>query len=128
MKGDTVKQTRLRKCLAVSTGLFESIWNHLSNWAEVYLWVPVSLVGIFAAAELSYFLTGRRPTENADWLVDYSAKAVQMVAIIALTSIAKEALGMWMNKEEKLTNPYAYMVNSASTIILFIVVAYVFLH
>lgn len=108
--------------------MLRSVVNHLSNWLEVYLWVPVTLIGIFGAAQLSYFLTGRRPAENADFLVDYSAKAVQCVAIIALTSIAKEALGHWMTQAERAKHPFLAVVNTFATLITFLAVAYIFLH
>lgn len=108
--------------------MIKKIYDHLANWAEVYLWVPVSLLGIFGAAQLSYFLTGRRPVENADWLVDYSSKAVQMVAIIALTSIAKEALGHWMTMEERKANPFLAVINTFATLVTFLTVTYVFTH
>jgi hypothetical protein len=106
--------------LAVSTH------QHIMNWLEVYLWVPVSLIGIFGAAQLAYFLTGRRPTENADWLVDYSSKAVQCVAVIALTSIAKQALGSWLTRDQKIENPYVYTINTISTLIIFGIITYLF--
>ena len=108
--------------------MLRKIWDHLANWAEVYLWVPVSIFAIYGAAQLAYFLTGRRPTENADWLVDYSSKALEMVAIIALTSVAKEALGHWMTKEERAAHPYLATLNTFATLITLLVVTYVFTH
>lgn len=108
--------------------VLQNLWRHLGNWAEIYLWVPVSLIGIFAAAELTYFLTGRRPVENADWLVDYSSKAVLMIAIIALTSIAKEALGYWQTPDFRVEHPWLATINTLSTLVIFITVTYVFLH
>lgn len=108
--------------------LLKKAYDHLTNWLEVYLWVPVSLLGIFGAAELSYFLTGRRPVENADWLIDYSSKAVQCVAIIALTSIAKEALGHWMTMEERKKHPGLAVLNTFATLVTFLTVTYIFTH
>lgn len=108
--------------------MIAAIARHLRNWAEVYLWVPVSLIGIYGAAQLAYLLSGRRPAESPDFLVDYAGKAVEVVAVIALTSVAKQALGSWMTKEEKLANPGAYALNSLATIIIFVTISYLFTH
>lgn len=108
--------------------MIRKIYDHLANWLEVYLWVPVSLLGIFGAAQLSYFLTGRRPVENADWLVDYSSKSVQIIAIIALTSIAKEALGHWMTMDERKAHPFLAVVNTFATLVTFLAIIYAWIH
>jgi hypothetical protein len=102
--------------------------RHLRNWLEVYLWVPVTLVGIYGSAQLAYFLSGRRPVESPDFLVGYSGKAVEIVYIIALTSIAKQAWGTWMSTEQKIDNPYVYTINTIATFLTAGLVTYVFLH
>lgn len=108
--------------------MWRAIWKHLSNWTEAYLWVPVSLAMIYGTAQFAYFLSGRRPAESPDFLVDYAGKAVEAIFIIALTSVAKQAWGSWMTLKQKLDHPYAYTISSITTLLTAGLITYIFLH
>ena len=86
------------------------------------------LLSIFGAAELTFLLTGRRPEMNMDWVLDYASAAVRCVLVILLTSVAKQALGSWLTVEDKEKYPVAHAINTATTLVLFLTIAYLFLH
>lgn len=82
--------------------MFKSIWNHLQSWAEGYLWVPIALLVIPAAALYVYFLTGRPPEEGADWIMSTAYRFMDCIFIVLLISITREQTGFWLTKEEAL--------------------------
>lgn len=109
------------------TGL-RAIWAHLRNWAEVYLWVPVSLLSIWVLAQFAYFLTGRRPTENVDWIVGVAGGLVKCVMMIALVSIFTQGTMVWLTKEERLANPRFSIAQLLAQAVALCVFAYVLSH
>lgn len=79
-----------------------NIGKHLADWAELYLWVPVSLLSIFALAELYSVATGRTVQDDPAWVVEMAPLLVRCVFAIALVSIYKQATSVWYAKEELL--------------------------
>jgi hypothetical protein len=92
--------------------MLKSIGNHLANWAEVYLWAPLSLLLVPGAGLVCYLLTGRATQENLDWLVALAGRFLTCILAIAIVSIAREASGIWMTKAEAIENPLLYSVQT----------------
>lgn len=59
-----------------------TVWKHLTDWATIYFWLPLSLLSIWLFSKLAYLLTGRKPMENADWIVGFSFNLVKCVFLI----------------------------------------------
>ena len=81
-----------------------AIWNHVSQWLEVYWWTPLALLSIIGAAAYARLLTGRPPQANADFLVDYASRVVLCILVIVFTSVTRQATGVWLTKAEALSN------------------------
>lgn len=109
------------------TGL-AAVWKHLRNWAEGYLWVPLALLSIWVFAQFAYFLTGRRPQENADWIVGLGANLVKCVFLILLLSIMRQQTGVWYTKQEQIDNPNLARTQLIGTCVTLIVFAYLLSH
>lgn len=109
------------------TGL-RAVWAHLKNWTEVYLWVPASLFSIWLMAQFAYFLTGRRPTENVDWIVGVAGNLVKAVFLIALVSVFTQGTMVWLTKEERLSNAKFSIAQTLAQSIALCVFAYVLSH
>jgi hypothetical protein len=109
------------------TGL-AAVWKHLQNWAELYAWVPVALLSIWFFAQFAYFLTGRRPAENADWIVGLGGNLVKCVFLIVLLSIARQQTGVWLTKAEQLENPSLAWAQRLETGVALCVFAYILSH
>lgn len=109
------------------TGL-GAVYAHLHNWAEGYLWVPLSLLSIWLFAQFAYFLTGRRPQENADWIVGLGANLVKCVFLILLISITRQQTGIWLTKAELIANPRLALTQTLGKCVALIVFAYLLSH
>lgn len=90
--------------------------RHIENWVEGYLWVPLLLFCVWGAGQLDYFLTGRRPMTNADWLVDYSSVAVKSILVILFAAILKQSGSIFLTKEERFKHPFLSMVSDLFTL------------
>lgn len=104
------------------------VLNFFWNWREIWLWLPLALLSIWGMAEFGYFLTGRRPTENVDWIVGTAGNLVKCVFIIALLSIKRESTGVWLTKIEWLANPKIAWVQAFSEAVALCVFAYLLSH
>jgi hypothetical protein len=102
--------------------------RHLRNWAEGYLWLPLSLISIYLFAEIAYWLTGRRPQENVDWIIGLAGDFVKCVFLILLVSILRESSGVWLTKEERLANPRFSIAQMFNQSIALCVFAYLLSH
>lgn len=106
----------------------KTILNFFWNWRELWLWLPLALLSIYAMAEFGYFLTGRRPTENVDWIVGTAGNLVKCVFLIALLSILRESTGVWMTKGEQIDNPKIAAIQAFSQAVALCVFAFVLSH
>lgn len=102
------------------------IFKHIENWVEAYVWVPLSVMAIWASGKLVEGLTQQPIKENIDWIVDYQGVAYKCIYIIVITSIMKQATGSWMTKEEKFAHPYLATIGDIKTLITFGVFAWLF--
>ncbi len=91
---------------------YKAIIKHLRDWLEAYFWLPLALLSIILAAKFAYFLTGRQPTENADWIIELSFRFVAAILVIFLLSVTKEQTSFWLKKEEALANPKIHLTQS----------------
>ena len=105
-----------------------AVWKHIKNWLELYLWVPLSLLFIWGFAWFAYFLTGRRPQENVDWIVGLAGNFVKSVMLILLVSIFRQQCGLWLNREEQKDNPTLVWAQNILTIAAICVFGYILEH
>lgn len=80
-------------------------FQHFKSWPEFYLAIPAVLLALPGAALLCYYLSGRAPQANLDWLMDLDARVIQASLAILSVSVARQAFGTWTTKEEKLAHP-----------------------
>jgi hypothetical protein len=104
------------------------MFKHLRQWAEAYIWLPASLLSIWLAAKLAYFLTGRQPEENADFIIGYAQRTVVVVLVIFLFSVSREQTGFWMTKEECIAHPYLATLQALMKMYAMGLFAYIYLH
>jgi hypothetical protein len=109
------------------TGL-KAAWKHLQNWAEVYFWVPLALLSIYLLSEFAYLLTGRKPQENADWLVGLGGNLVKCMSLIMVVSVLNQQNGVWLTKEELIANPHLSRDQMVSKCVSLIVFGYLLAH
>src|SRR4051812_4895540 len=82
------------------------IWNNVTNWLEIYLWIPVTFLSIYFMSLAAYWLSGRAPRMNLDWFPELGVNLFKIACAIALLSITKEALWGWMPLKDKLENSW----------------------
>ena len=103
--------------------LIKGLIANLQNWTEVYFWVPVAFLSIYVLSLSAYWLSGRAPRVNLDWMPELGVNLFKAVCAIVLTSITKEALWGWMTMQSKTKSPWfawARMVVEALTLLLFV--------
>lgn len=104
------------------------VWKHLQNWQSIYLFLPLSLFAIYGFAELAYYLTGRRPTENVDWIVGTAGNLVKCVFLIVFVELYRQQTGIWMTKDEQIANPSLAWAQRLSASVALCVGAYILSH
>ena len=104
------------------------VGQHFKNWAAEYTLLPLTILSVIGAAYFVYFLTGRTPKESGSWLVDYSARCIVIALAITFTSAARQALGIWMRKEEQFAHPVLAIVQSLTSLILITIFIYTLSH
>lgn len=85
----------------------QTFWQHLKDWNELYLVLPLSILGITLANYYYFAQTGRSPTiaeGGIDWLLGMVPRLVAIVLSIIMVSVFKQATGVWLSKEESLAN------------------------
>ena len=102
--------------------------KHFRQWAEGYLWVPLSLLSIWLFSLVAYWLTGHQPTENVDWIVGLAANFVKGVFAILLCSILRQSTGVWLTKEERLNNPRISIAQMAEMVLALWIFVYSLSH
>jgi hypothetical protein len=86
------------------TGL-AAVWEHIKNWPEGYLCVPLSLFLIWVFGWAAYLLSGRKPQENSDWLPGLGGNWMKCVLVILACTILCQASGEWMTPAQKILDP-----------------------
>lgn len=104
------------------------VWKHLTDWATIWFWVPMALVAIWFFAQVAYFLTGRRPQENADWIVGMAGNLLKCVFVILFTEITRQQTGTWLTKAELIANPQLAWTQTFSKCASLLVFAYLLSH
>lgn len=127
MKKEATGPSAKTESVPAQTG-WALIWRHLRNWTEIYLWVPIALLSIWLFAQFAYFLTGRRPQENVDWIVGISGGLVKLVFIIVFISVDRQQTGVWLTKEEQTIYPDLARIQAVTKCVLAIVAAYILSH
>jgi hypothetical protein len=102
--------------------------KHIRDWATAYFWVPLALLSIWLFSKVAYWLTGRKPQENADWIVGLGGNLVKCVFVILLVEITREQTGVWATKEELMANPSLAWSQTVSKCVTLIVFAYLLSH
>ena len=120
--------TTRRKIERVTLETSESFWSHIKNWAVEYSLVPLSVLSVILLAKFAYYLSGRTPRENADALVGFGFRILDIAAIIIALSLTKEALGHWYAKEEVMADPKIAWPGAITTIAFGIIFAYLLSH
>ncbi len=107
---------------------FRAVVQHVRNWLEGYLFFPLALLSIFGAAKLAYVLTGRQPTENADFVVGAAFRLVTAILVVLMVSITQEQTSSWLSKEEKLEHPINHAIQAATKCFMAGLFAFILLH
>jgi hypothetical protein len=102
--------------------------RHMRDWATAYFWVPLALLSIWFFSKVAYWLTGRKPQENADWIVGLGGNLVKCVFLILLVEVTREQTGVWLTKEELKANPNLAWSQTLSKCVTLIVFAYLLSH
>lgn len=104
------------------------VWKFLQNWKSVLLFLPLSLLAIWGFAEGAYWITGRRPTENVDWIVGTAGNLVKLVFLIIFVETYREQTGIWMTKAEQIANPSLAWSQRLSSSVALCVAAWILSH
>jgi len=114
--------------IQVKDSVAATILKHLTNWLEGYFWVPMAIISIPLLSYFAYFLSGRFPRLNLDFLPEFGFRILQCIVVIVLVSVSRQAVGIWMTKEEQMENPVLAIAQKTSSLALFILWTYVLLH
>lgn len=107
----------------------KTILDHISNWLELYFWLPLSLFFVWASVELHYLMVGRPTGEDVwDWLPGMAPRFVAIILAIGLVSVSKEAFGVWLTKEQKLSSPIFAAVSAVISAALCVFFAWMLSH
>lgn len=104
------------------------VWKHLKDWQSIYLFLPLSMLAILGFAEGAYFLTGRRPTENVDWIVGTAGNLVKLVFLVVFVEIDRQQTGHWYTREQMIDSPDLARSQAFSKCVVLIVGAYILSH
>lgn len=104
------------------------VWKHLQNWQSIYLFLPVSLISIWLFAKMAYFLTGRQPQENADWIVGMAGNLVKLVFLIVFVELLRQQTGIWFTREQLLENPKLAWIQAFSKAVALCAGVYILSH
>jgi len=117
-----------REIINVAEDVSVPVWKHITNWLEAYFWIPMALISILLLSHFAYYLSGRWPKANLDFLPEFGFRILQCIVVIVLVSISRQSVGIWLTKEEQIKNPNLAIAQKASSLILFILWAYVLVH
>jgi hypothetical protein len=106
----------------------KAVLNFLYNWREIWLWTPLAMLSIWGFAQFGYFLSGRRPTENVDWIVGTAGNLMKCVLLIVVLSVLRESTGVWATKAELIANPDFAKSQTINQCVALIVFGYLLSH
>lgn len=106
----------------------KTIYRFLYNWRELWLWVPLAMLSIWGFAQFGFFLTGRQPTENVDWIVGMAGNLMKCILLIVILSIGRESNGVWATKIELMSYPRFHRYQTIKECVSLIVFAYLLSH
>lgn len=104
------------------------VWKHLKDWATSYFWVPLMFFMIWVFAQGAYFLTGRRPQENVDWIVDIARALVVGVCIVLVMEIKRQQTSHWWPAEKLEKYPHIAWSQTVTSCVTFVALVYLFTH
>ena len=107
---------------------FANVWKHFSNWATEYAWTPLAFLVVIGMIHFAHHLTGRPPTESADFLVALGFRLMACIFLIVLLSLTRECVGHWYTKDEIKAQPMLAWPGAIAMIAFGIIYAYVLLH
>ena len=105
--------------------LLFDLWDNITNWVEVYFWVPVAFASIYFMSLAAYWLSGRAPRMSLDWMPELGVNLFKCVCAIVLTSIVKEALWGWLSVRDKIQSPVLALTRMGFEVIALLSFLYV---
>lgn len=106
----------------------ERLAKHFTSWPELYLALPLGILAVPLAALFVYGLTGHPPQENMDWVLDFAGRVKIAAFVILFASIARQATGTWLTKEEQLDYPYQATLATVTKMFYFVFFGWLFTH
>jgi hypothetical protein len=85
---------------------WQSVRKHFTSWPELYIGLPLGILSVPLAALFVYALSGHEPQENMDWILDFAGRLKLGAFVIVFASLARQATGVWLTKEEYLAHPF----------------------
>lgn len=104
------------------------VWKHLQDWQSIYLLLPLSVFSIWVYREVAFAIIGRRPTENADWMVGNAGNVMKLVYLIIFVEIFRQQTGHWLTKTESMNNPELARTQAFTKCVALVVGAYILSH
>lgn len=101
-----------------------SIKKHVMSWPELYVALPLGILSLPLAALFVFTLTGHRPQENMDWILDFAGRFKLACFVVVLVSFARQATGIWMTKEEQFAHPYMATLATLTKVFYFLFFAW----
>jgi hypothetical protein len=105
---------------------WQAIKKHFSSWPELYLALPLGILSVPLAAFFVYGLTGRAPQENMDWILDFAGRLKIASFVVLFASLARQATGVWLTKEEYLAHPFHATLSHLTKAFYFLFFAWLF--
>lgn len=105
---------------------FNKFKDHILNWKESYLYIPISICILLGSLYFYRFLTGRSSIEDVNSIVGYSLNFINIVLAGAATGLIKIALFTDLSDQETKALPFwRVYLDSLETLIIFLVTLYV---
>jgi len=96
----------MKAIIPLTVSGFRRVVNTIYNWREGWFWPLLAFLNWILLIGFAAHISGRRPQESMDFLVDLGANVLICVFAITLISILRESAGEWWNKEELKQNPH----------------------
>jgi hypothetical protein len=80
------------------------ILSHFTSWPELYVGLPLAVLGMVALFHFSHMLLGRKPLDEGYDFVGLGFRFLTCFGLILLISFAKQSqlIGTWLTREEQL--------------------------
>jgi hypothetical protein len=106
----------------------QRVAKHFASWPELYVALPLGILSVPLAALFVYALTGHVPKENMDWVLDFAGRVKIGAFVILFASIARQATGTWLTKEDQFAHPYLATIATLTKMFYFVFFAWLFTH